>query len=639
MKGRILIARVAVAVLPLAGAAVAAADAAPAMPLERYLSVRAATNPVFAPSGGRVGFLTDITGIKQAWWTTTGGGWPEQITFGGDTVRQLTWSPADENVVVFVRDQGGDERGRIYLVNLSTGAERCLTPKDGVKNELGFFARDGKTLFYRSNERDPASFDVYALDLSGGEPRRVFQGAGSNSPEAVSPDGRSLIVSTEHGNLDADLRLVDLASGSEPVYLTPHTGDARYESIRFGRENDQFWLLSDAGRPFLNLARYDVTRKKLEFVESADNDLEGLAVSEDGRLLVTVSNKEGWSRLEIRDFARAAQRLPVEALPSGVISGLAISRSGRRIAFALSGPRQPYDVWIYDVGSAEFTRLTSAGTAGIPTARFVHAERRQFRSFDGTMIYGWLARAPGPEEPGPVIVLVHGGPESEARPDFSGLAQYLVSRGLTVYEPNVRGSTGSGRTFTHMDDGPRRLDAVRDLAECAKWLVSSGVAAPGRVAVMGQSYGGYMTLAGMAFHPDLWAAGVDIVGISSFKTFLANTAAYRRDLRAAEYGDPREDSAALDKASPLLSADRIRAPLLIIQGENDPRVPRSESEQIAAAVRARGIEVEYLLFPDEGHGLVKLANQLKGYGAAAAFLERHLLSAPAAPEAAPPKQP
>jgi len=253
----------------------------------------------------------------------------------------------------------------------------------------------------------------------------------------------------------------------------------------------------------------------------------------------------------------------------------------------------------------------------------VRPEEVRFTSFDGTEIPGWLYLPGGYSGPRPAVVKVHGGPESQARPVYDPVVQFLVSRGFAVYEPNVRGSLGYGREFAAMDDKRLRFDAVKDLAEAARFLREDGRVDGERLSLLGGSYGGFMVLAGLAFFPDLWAAGVDICGIANFRTFLENTGPYRRDWRAVEYGDPVEDGEFLDEISPVLHADRIRSPLLVIQGENDPRVPKEEAEQILAAVGRHGGIAEYLPFPDEGHGIVKLPNRVRAYEAVVRFLMEH----------------
>jgi dipeptidyl aminopeptidase/acylaminoacyl peptidase len=304
---------------------------------------------------------------------------------------------------------------------------------------------------------------------------------------------------------------------------------------------------------------------------------------------------------------------------------LAFSADSSMLSFTLTGPRHPADVWVYDLQRYLARQVTRSSLAGIPRSSFVEPELVHFRSFDELPIPGYLYRPQGAAKSGlAVVVDVHGGPESQRRTEVSATYQYFLHRGYAVFAPNVRGSTGYGRAYSHLDDVEKRMDSVADLAWAARWLGESGVADPARIAVLGGSYGGFMVLAALTSYPDLWAAGVDIVGIANFVTFLENTGPWRRHLREAEYGALDRDRALLESISPIHKVDRISAPLMVIHGANDPRVPVGEAEQIVASLRRRERDVEYLRFEDEGHGIVKLSNRLLCYPAIAQFLDRYV---------------
>jgi len=315
--------------------------------------------------------------------------------------------------------------------------------------------------------------------------------------------------------------------------------------------------------------------------------------------------------------------------PPGLHRGsarLVFSRDSRMLALTFSGPAQNADVWLLDLATGSSSQLTLSSRAGIPKSSFVDPELVHYRSFDDLEIPGFLYLPDGARRDGglPVIVEVHGGPEGQRRAEFNPLFQYLVSRGYALFAPNVRGSAGYGRTYTHLDDVEKRMDSVADLAAGARWLVESGIADPKRIAVMGGSYGGFMVLAALTTYPELWAAGVDIVGIANFVSFLENTGPWRRHLREAEYGSLANDRAFLESISPIHHVERITAPLFVIHGANDPRVPIGEAEQIVDALSARGVPVQYLRYANEGHGLVKLDNRLDAYPKVAEFLDMHL---------------
>ena len=358
-------------------------------------------------------------------------------------------------------------------------------------------------------------------------------------------------------------------------------------------------------------------------------DLEYFTLSADGRYIAFSLNQDGYSRLELLDLARGIAR-PGPTLPDGVLGvydeRLAFSPDTSALAFSYTTPRSSSNVYVWDwAAMGQGVRaLTHMTHGGIPTEAFVDAELVGYPTFDNRPIPAWLYRPRAGQEPTPVVVIVHGGPEWQARPWFDFLAQYLVTRGYAVLAPNVRGSTGYGNAYSHLDDVEKRLDSVADLAHAAHWLRTQPEFDGGRIAVLGGSYGGYMVLAALAFHPELWAAGVDIVGIANFVTFLENTSEYRRQHRESEYGRLVEDRALLERVSPINYVERMTAPLLVIHGANDPRVPLSEAEQLVARLAALGRPAEVLVFDDEGHGVKLLKNKRVAYPAIAHFLDRVL---------------
>lgn len=605
------------------------APAATGPSIDRYLRVRGVAGGSLSPDGNRVAFLTNITGTNQVWVVSTKGGWPTQVTFFDDRVQNVSWSPSAD-LLAFSKDVGGNERGQIYLVKPDGSGLVRLTQGDEVIHNFGGWSEDGKSIAYSDNSRDPKFFDVYVLDVATRQAKRVLQSDHLNQPAGFSPSGRYLLVRRNLSNTSNDLLVVDLSTG-ESRLLTAHKDEARYVAANWKRNESGLYLLSDQGRPFLNLAELPLDKPKLRYLEERQWDVEDLTLSRDGRYLITVTNVDGYGEIDIRDLnTRSREAAP--PLPRGLPQIADLSSDGKLILVRFSGPRDPSDLWAYRTDTASLEPVTRSSTAGLDASTFVEPELVRYKGYKGLDVPAFLYRPKGATagEALPVIIDVHGGPEAQARPTFSGVRQYFLDQGYAVLTPNVRGSTGYGKDYRDLDDGKNRLDAVADLAEAARWLARAGVADPRRIAVMGGSYGGYMTLAALAFHPDLWAAGVDIVGIASFKTFFANTAAWRREVRASEYGDPVKDAALLETISPLNSADRIRAPLIVVQGANDPRVPKVEADQIVDSIKKRGGAVEYLLYPDEGHGLVKLSNRLDAYPKIAEFLRRYLARGAAA---------
>jgi len=592
----------------------------------RYLKIRSAYAPAFSPDGRRLAFLTDVTGVPQVWEVSSGGlSWPEQLTFRDERVSSAHYSPTSD-LLVYGSDIGGNERTQLFLLSGSGEAreERDLTGAPEAIHYFGDFspANAGPRIAYTATRRNGTDFDVFVQDLPDGEPECVWEVSGYHTVACWSPDGSFLVVSHHHSNLNNDLYSLDLATG-EAALLTLHEGDARFSGALVAADGASLYLATDRDGDFLRLARLDLSTLEISYLTPDDRDVEGLELSPDGRWLAASRNVEGYSDFVLFN-GLSGRRVPGPEMPRGILGGFEFSPDSRRLAFTLSGPERNPDVWLVDLPDGEPRRLTRSTTAGIPRSTFRKPEVLRCPSFDGLEIPALLYEPEGdPQAPG--VVNVHGGPESQSRPAFAPVTQYLLGRGYAVMAPNVRGSTGYGKAYAHLDDVYLRMDSVKDLAHAALWLRERGHR---RIAVMGGSYGGFMVLAALTEYPELWSAGVDIVGIANLVTFLENTGSYRRALREPEYGSLEGDREFLESISPIHKAERIAAPLMVIHGKNDPRVPVGEAEQIVDRVRKNGGTVEYLLYEDEGHGLAKLANRLDAYPRIASFLDKHLAGEP-----------
>ncbi|HEY9402640.1 MAG TPA: S9 family peptidase, partial [Pyrinomonadaceae bacterium] len=566
-----------------------AARSAEGFTIERYLNIRSASSPALAPAGDRVAFLLNVTGTPQVWSVASAGGWPEQLTFYTDRVDFVRWSP-DGAGMLFGKSRGGDENSQLYWMTTDGARVRQLTDAPRIRYNFGAWSADSRRISYASNKRNPNFFDIYVMDVASGEESLVYQQDGSNAPVAWSSDGRFIVVSraSDTLSLDNDLYLVELATKGV-THLTPHTGAAQFGDVHFTRDNRSIILSTNAAGEWQSLARMDLQSRKIVPATTTAWDTDATEMSADGRLLAYTLNREGFSELYVRKLTDAGasdgRDTPVALPAKGVVGGLDFSRDGRKLAFTFAGSRFNSDVWLYDLKTRKLEQVTLASRAGIPQSSFVEPELVRYKSFDGRDIPAWYyrprnAQTGGANQTLPVIISVHGGPEGQERPGFNPTYQYFLSRGYAVLAPNVRGSTGYGKTYTHLDDVKLREDSVKDLAAAVEWLKTSGGADARRIAVMGGSYGGYMTLAAITLYPELWAAAVEMYGISNFETNLRNTSGYRRRQREREYGTLAGDLEFLRSVSPIYKVDRIKAPLLVFQGKNDPRVPYTESEQI-----------------------------------------------------------
>jgi dipeptidyl aminopeptidase/acylaminoacyl peptidase len=630
--------------------------------IERYLNIRSASSPTLPARRGdqtprRLAFLTNITGTAQIWMMNASN-CPEQMTFYSDRVDFVEWSPAGTGLI-FGKARGGDENAQFFWMSPDGSRIRQLTNDPRVRHNFGAWSSDGRRISYASNKRDRNFFDVYVMDVETGREELVYQQNGSNAAGEWSHDDRFIVVSraSDTLSLDNDLYLVNVGT-REAVHLTPHTGAAEFDAAGFTADNRALILTTNKDREWSSLARLDLQTKRIEILDNTSWDVGGVAMSDSGNRIAYSINRDGFSELYLRDLSAGGQlgRATQIELPSrGVTSSLSLVASGRgneadMLLFTFTSANRPSDVWAYMQNRTgarpQLTQLTRSSLAGIRPETLVEPELIRFRSFDGREIPAWYYRpqsalrgrerqqitfTSGPNRIGgsffsnlPVIVSVHGGPEGQERPAFNAIYQYFLARGYAVLAPNVRGSTGYGKTYTHLDDVRNREDSVRDLAASVEWLRTQGGADARRIAVMGGSYGGYMTLAAVTLYPDLWAAAVNTVGIANFESFLRNTSGYRRRQREREYGTLENDLEFLRSISPLNRVERIRAPMMVIHGRNDPRVPYTEAEQIVEALRRRNQPVEYVLFDDEGHGVAKLSNRLIVYPRMADFLDRHM---------------
>jgi len=594
----------------------------------RFLNARKCYGPSFSPDGTRVSFISDLSGIPQTWLVSARGGWPEQLTFTDDRVGLAVFAPNAERLIAGT-DVGGDENVQLWLLAGDGSRLRPLTHRLDAMHPFGHWSPDGRHIAYASNEREKAHLDVVIQEVETGLARTVLQTDGMFEVADWSPDGRRLLVCRIDSSMNNEIFEVDLESGGSRL-LSQHAGSVRFEQPSYRSDRHAIYVLTDLGRDFLALCELDLATGHWTPIVEDRWDVETYAVSPDGHSIAVVANVDGYSTLTI--FDRRNQSQKTVEVPKGVIArsfvgnwhdGVRWSPDGRRLAFSLTTARTTQNVWLADPADGACWPLTHATIGGIPDDHFVEPELIHYPTFDGRMIPAFLFK-PRSTSSGAAVVLVHGGPESQSRPAFDPTVQYLVDQGYTVLIPNVRGSTGYGTAYSHLDDIEQRLDAVADVKAGAEWLSQAGHAHAQRIAVMGGSYGGFMVLASLVTYPDTWAAGIDLYGLANFVSFLENTHPFRRKHREAEYGSLERDRDVLVRISPITHLDRLVAPLFVAHGENDIRVPISETDQVVARLRAQHVPVEFLRLPNEGHGFVRLENKLRVYPAIVHFLDRYL---------------
>jgi dipeptidyl aminopeptidase/acylaminoacyl peptidase len=597
-------------------------------PFEQFFAHRR-FQPVaeLTPDGEHVLFSSNISGQFNLWAARVDGGWPDQLTtFTDNSVRVV--AVREDGTILFIADRDGDEFHQLYRIPAGGGWPEQLTDLPQVQHAItpAAWSPDGKSFAFAANVRRPQDGEVFIWRDGDDEPRYVFGEGMYAFPASFSPDGSKLIALEARSNSDLSLHLVDVASG-EATELTPHEDEVRFIPGPWAADGSGFYLLTDEGREFMGLAFQALDSGRREWVETPDRDIDELAGSADGRVLAWLENDDGFSRVRVRDVA-AGRDLPETTLPkgtsSGFGSGLSVSRDGSRLALVWDQPARPPEIYVVDTASGTARPVTESRAAGLAALRLQEPDLIRYPSFDGREIPAWLYRPDG-DGPSPFVVAIHGGPEAQEKPVYRALFQYLQSRGIGVLATNIRGSTGYGKTYQkliHHDWGGADLEDWRHAAE---WLKAQDFVDGERLGVYGGSYGGFATLTCVTRLPEYWRAAVDIVGPSNLLTFVRAVPPQWVRFMAKWVGDPDTEADFLRERSPITYVDQVRAALLVIQGAKDPRVVKSESDQMVERLRELGREVAYEVFEDEGHGFTRYTNELRAMRLTGEWLEQHLL--------------
>lgn len=601
-----------------------------AQEIQKYTEARGATLADWHPQERAMLISTRFANTNQIHWVQEPGGARTQLTFFQEPVNSATFEPEAGRYFVFARDEGGNEFGQLYRLDRNDGSVTLLT--DGGRSQNGgiHWNHAKKLLVYGSTRRNGADRDFWLVDPLQPESGRLLceNSGGGWGVADWSPDDSQLLAVEVLSVNKSNLYLVDARTG-EKSPVSAGNESVSYGDAAFAADGRGIYVTSDRAGEFQQLAYIDLqTRQEKPLVADLDWDITELARSDDGKWVAFASNEAGLSRLYLLETASGQYRA-IPGVPVGVLGGLTWHANNRDLGFVAASARSASDVYSLDVESGVVTRWTESELGGLVASTLSEPELIEWTSFDGLKLSGFLYRPPAKfSGPRPVIVNIHGGPEGQSRPGFQGRNNYFLNElGVAILYPNVRGSTGFGKTFVALDNGLRREDSVRDIGTLLDWIAQQPELDADRVMVTGGSYGGYMTLAVATHFSERIRCALDIVGISHFGTFLRNTESYRRDLRRVEYGDERDPQLAefFEKISPLNNAARISKPLMIVQGGNDPRVPLSEAEQMVKRVQENGSAVVYVMAKDEGHGFRKKNNADFLFYATVMFVKEHLL--------------
>jgi dipeptidyl aminopeptidase/acylaminoacyl peptidase len=592
--------------------------------------MRSAISPAPSPDGKAFAFVSDSSGVPQVWVQQGPDAAPVQLTDGPDQVLSVHWSPKGDRLAYAVAPGGGFNL-RLYTIRPDGSDGRQVAIQPGVNVRLFGWAPDGR-LRAAIAWPDPSRFQAQLIDPLTGVATNVGAPVGSLAFPLVSADNRFAVLEKTVNRGDVNLHLVDLASGRETL-LTPHSGAALHSALGIAPDGGRLWISQNAAQDRLALSVIDIDSRGTPaaprtVLVRADAEVHAGALSSDGRTLAIVWNAAGLSELDWLETATGTLRKgpalgratpPVQVIYQGLFAP-----GSTRLYFTGTGAAAPQNIHVADAATNSLVAVTRSAHPGVDLAALAVPTLVTYTARDGVPLSGWLYRPRGAKGPGPVVFHYHGGPEAQARPFLDETNQALVASGISVFAPNVRGSYGYGKAFLALDNGPLRVNGVRDIEDTTNHLVAIGVGDPARLGILGGSYGGYMVMAGVTQFPQMFAAGANLYGIVNFETFFAKSEPWMAAVSTSEYGDPKTQADMLRSLSPIHKLDRITTPLLVLHGANDTNVPVIEAEQIVAGLKARNVPVGYVLFPDEGHGWRKRANRITSTTEITRFFKTHL---------------
>ena len=605
--------------------------------IEQFMGTTKVGGSSFSHDEKAILFHSNKSGIFNVYSIPVSGGEPKQLTNSTKESTYLVSAFRSDPRFLYAYDKGGNENSHLYLRELD-GTERDLTPGEKTKANFLGWSRDRKSFFFSTNARNPKFFDVFEMTVADLKPVLLYQDETGYEFGDISDDKR-FIAFKKNGatTADSDIHLYNLET-KEMKNITEHKGEVGNDPQAFDPASQYLYFHSNEGGEFLNVMRYELATGEREVVEKTDWDAAYTGFSLNGKYRVLATNEDARTKVKIYEHA-TGKAIELPKLPDGDITGVNISDSETLMAFYHNGARSPNNLFVYDFGKKKVTKLTDSLNPEIDPAHLVESRVVRYKSFDGLEIPAILYQPHGASAANkvPAIVMVHGGPGGQARTPYNALVQYLANHGYAVLDVNNRGSSGYGKTFFTADDGKHGREPLWDCIEAKKYLASLGYVDTDKIAIMGGSYGGYMVLPALAFKPEEFAAGVDIFGVSNWVRTLESIPPYWESFRQSLYteiGNPETQMEMLRETSPLFHADKITKPLIVLQGANDPRVIKPESDEIVEAIKKKNGVVEYVVFDNEGHGFTKKENEIRAYKAILDFLDKHLKGNAGAPAAA-----
>lgn len=581
----------------------------------------------YSPDGASLLISSDASGVFNTYALPLAGGEPLALTGSTDSaIFGVSYFPRDGRVL-YTSDKGGNELNHVY-VRAEDGTVTDLTPGDQVRAQFFGWSADGNSINLLTNARDPAAFDLVSVDARTYQSRTLFQNDGGFYPSTVSRDGRWLALDKPVTSANSDIYVVDLAAGGAPRLVTGHQGNIAYSTYDFSPDSRSLVYATDEHGEFNQAWALDLETGTRTPVVQADWDVAFLFYSPTGRYRISAVNADGSTQLTILDTT-TGRPVPLTGVPAGSLAQVRFNARETTVSFSVSSDTSPADVFVADVATGVARRMTRALNPAIRESDLVEATVVRYPGAGGVSIPGILYRPTGASADAPVsaVVLMHGGPGGQSTRGYDPEVQHLVNHGYAVLLANNRGSSGYGKTFFHMDDRKHGEGDLQDVVDAGAWLRAQDWVTDDQVAVMGGSYGGYLTAAALAFHPEAFEAGINIFGVTNWERTLKSIPPWwgaQKDALYDEMGDPATDEERHRRISPLFHAANIRRPMLVVQGANDPRVLQVESDELVAAVRANGVPVEYVLFPDEGHGFLRRDNRITAQEAYLKFLEQHV---------------